>query len=107
MSEPTPTQEALSDSLDEALLDIIKNGQIVLDADGNAILDAARQPVRMRPSAAYFQAAITRLRALGITSLVTPDSKAGQLAKECGFEDDPNILHLPTIDLEPNERTGS
>lgn len=89
MPQITPDQEALSNALDEALLEAVRN-----------------QHGAEEPNAAIFNAAINRLKALGITQLVTENSAAGQLAAECGLHD-PLILRMPEIDPDQDTATGT
>lgn len=96
MPDATPTQEALDAAIDEVLLDIIANGRIVQDKDGQPVLGADGKPMRERPSAADLNAAINRLKYLGIDKRVTPDTAAYELARQCGLEN-PNTLKFPDI----------
>jgi hypothetical protein len=88
MSECTPTQEQLSDELDAALLAAVK-----------------LQKASAEPNAAILNAATARLKALGITKMVDPNSDAGKLAAECGLTD-PNVLKMPSISDDPDAAVG-
>lgn len=94
MSQATETQKALSDALDELLLDVIRNGRT--DEEGNPV----------KATAADMNAAITRLKNLGIDKIVEPGSAAAELAKECGL-DNPDILKFPAISDEEDAATGT
>jgi len=76
-----PIHQALSDAVDEGLLEVIK-GRLVRDADGNVMLDPDGKPLRERPSAADFNAAINRLKSLGITKQVTQGSPVAQIMEQ-------------------------
>ena len=103
MPSCSETQEALSSAIDAGLLDIIKNGQVVLDDNG--------QERRVPATAAYYQAAITRLKALGLSKMIQPGDDASELARACGITADtlkfPSAHKLPPVSDEPDERTGT
>jgi hypothetical protein len=76
------SQEQLANSMDAALLDIIKAGVPLRDESGNAIVDESGKPIYAPASAAYFSVARARLRDCGITAVNTPGSKLDELRKE-------------------------
>ena len=67
-------KQKLSDALDQALLDAITNGQVVLDNDGN--------PTTISPSAKMLEVAIKRLSQLGITCEITSTGRQAEIIKE-------------------------
>lgn len=54
-------EEQLSEALDLQLLDLIKNGRVVLDGEGIPILGPDGLPMRKQPTAADFGQALKRL----------------------------------------------
>lgn len=79
----TPTQESLSNELDEVMLKAL----LAAKASGEV-------------NAALLNACTARLKALGITTPHNPDSATEQLAQEVGLSD-PNVLKMPDISDEP------
>jgi len=67
-------KQQLSDALDEALLNSIRHGQVVLDANGN--------PVTISPSAKMLEVAIKRLSQLGVTNEVTTNGRQAEIIKQ-------------------------
>jgi len=94
MPEATQTQQDLSNELDETLLAAVKLAKTQATAEDTV------------PNAAILNAAINRLKALGITKVIGEDDAAADLAKECGLT--PETLKFPDISTEPaNTMTGS
>mgnify|MGYP000855393475 CR=1 FL=1 len=95
------TKKALSDGLDKALLDVLTNGQVVIDpATGN--------PVKVTPSAAMLNVIRGRLKDCGVTANPAagnnPISDLMKRARETGLK-----LHrgdLPPLSTEPDAATG-
>jgi hypothetical protein len=58
-------EEQLSEALDLQLLDLIKNGRVVLDGEGIPILGPDGCPMRKQPTAADFGQALKRLASGG------------------------------------------
>ena len=79
MHDATQHQRELSDAVDAVLLNVIKNGQVVTDNEGNAVLDGEGNPVTVPPSAAYIRAAMERLKMVGH---VTPAAGKGGAVEE-------------------------
>jgi hypothetical protein len=67
-------KQQLSDALDQALLDCIKNGQVVTDENGN--------PVKISPSAKMLEVAIKRLSQLGLTCEITSTGRQAEIIRE-------------------------
>jgi len=92
MPDATPTQEALSAELDEALLAAVRKVKAAAEDEGPTEINAA-----------ILNAATARLRALGLTMMVKPGSKTEELAREFGLHD-PNTIKMPSISDEPDAR---
>jgi len=106
MTDQKDTHTRLDAALDEALLDLIANGRVVLDNEGRPVLDEDGQPLRRQPTAADLQAARARLKDLGITKTVTEGSDADRLAAALGLEADENPLEnyrIPDLDLTADD----
>jgi hypothetical protein len=105
MPEITPTQAALDEALDEVLLDVIRNGRIVLDKHGDPVLGDDGKPMRVPPSAADLSVVVRRLHSLGISRLARPGGSAEELAREVGLEAE-DVLEFPKIADDPEEQVG-
>lgn len=71
--------DALADEVDRGLLEIIQ-GRLVKDEHGNVVFNPKTgEPLRERPPAADFNAAIRRLTSLGISKQINKGSAAAQL----------------------------
>jgi hypothetical protein len=102
MTDCTPIQAELSEALDKELLDVIRNGNPVVDDKGNAVKDAKGKPVRQPASAAHFKVAHERLRFLGIGKVPQHGDAASQLADELGIHD-PQTLKLPGVNTTEDD----
>lgn len=65
MSQISPDQERMATAIDEKLANILEDGLNTLDGEG--------KPVTIDPPAAYFNAAINRLKSLKVTRIVNPN----------------------------------
>ena len=107
MPDATGTQQELSEELDKALLEVIRKGRMIFDKQGKPMTHKNGKPIMERARASDLQAAIARLRALGITKVVAPDDAAAQLAEELGLDRDPNIIKMPRLSEEDDAATGT
>lgn len=92
-----PIHADLSESLDTLMLEVLKNGQTVQDAEGN--------PVQVTPSAAMIREIRTRLKDLGVTQQATVGSPAARLAQAMKGR---NLKYpsLPPVDTEDDRAMG-
>jgi len=82
--DATQTQHDLSDELDKALLKAVRKSKKDMKGKDGKI------------NVSVLNAATNRLRALGITKVVLPESEAVKLAEELGL-DNPDTLKFPGI----------
>ena len=95
----TSAQSELSEQLDNVLLDVLKNGQVVVDEAGN--------PVKITPTAAILKVVLERLKHLGISQELKPGSKQAALINELKLRN-PNLRFtpLPPIGEGEDKATG-
>lgn len=88
-----PIHGEMADLLDTTMRDILKDGQVVLDQDGN--------PVKVSPSAAVLNAVSKRLRDLGVQTVAGPNTAAGDLIQTAvrNFKFQP----MPPMDTEEDD----
>lgn len=109
IGEPSSIQRQLADEVDAGLLDLIKNGRELLDAEGNPVVDSKGVPVRKRASAQDYMAALRRLQMLGLKSQgINPNSPVEQIVGELsaqGFRFDGHPV--PDLDLDGDDAASA
>lgn len=90
-------KEQLADGLDKVLLDVLHNGQTVLDANGT--------PTVITPTAAMLNVIRGRLKDIASSSVISPGTPQSDLLKEAHQKF--ASLRIADVDDAPDAATGT
>ncbi len=88
-----PVHTEMADLLDTTLRDVLKNGQVVQDQEGN--------PVTITPTAAMLSVVTKRLKDLGVQTVAGPNTAAGDFIQTAVRNH--KFPTLPPVDTEEDD----